>query len=136
LDRPEELERFVRVTQATRLTAGVGLPGRVLSGKGPLWVMDVTRDHDFPRSEAATDVGVKGAFAFPVLTLAGVVAVLEFFTSEPKEPDELLLKGMAQVGIQLGHAFERKRAEAELQEARKAADRADSDLAREQRRAP
>jgi PAS domain S-box-containing protein len=136
LDRPEEFERFVRVTQATRLPAGVGLPGRVLTGQGPLWVMDVTRDHNFPRSRAATDVGVQGAFAFPVLTAAGVVAVLEFFTGEPKEPDELLLQGMAQVGIQLGHVFERKRAEAELQEARKAADRADSDLEREQRRAP
>ena len=108
----------------------------MLTGQGPLWVMDVTRGPDFPRSEAATDVGVKGAFAFPVLTTAGVVAVLEFFTGEPKEPDELLLQGMAQVGIQLGHVFERKRAEAELQEARKATDRTDSDLAREQRRVP
>src|SRR5262245_21264017 len=92
--------------------------------------MDVTRDANFPRSRAATNIGVKGAFAFPVLTTAGVVAVLEFFTSEPKEPDELLLKGMVQVGIQLGQVFERKRAVAELQEARKAANRVNSDLER------
>src|SRR5262249_24575719 len=89
----------------------------------PLWVMDVTRDDNFPRAKAAANLGVKGAFAFPVLTAAGVVAVLEFFTGEPKEPDELLLRGMVQVGIQLGDAFGRQRVEAELQEAREAANR-------------
>ena len=136
LDRPEEFESFVRVTQATRLPAGVGLPGRVLTRKGPLWIMDVMRDHNYPRSKAATNIGVKGAFAFPVLTTAGVVAVLEFFTSEPKEPDEPLLKAMVQVGIQLGQVFERKRAEVELQEAKEAANRVNSDLERKQRRAP
>ncbi|MCI0462825.1 MAG: PAS domain-containing protein [Gemmataceae bacterium] len=108
LDRPEEFESFVRVTAATRLAAGVGLPGRVLAGKAPVWVMDVTRDANFPRAKAATNLGVKGAFGFPVLTPAGVVAVLEFFTSQPQEPDELLLQAMVHVGIQLGQVFERK----------------------------
>src|SRR5262249_61630301 len=70
LDCPEEFESFVRVTQATRLAAGVGLPGRVLIGKEPLWIMDVTWDHSFPRAKAATNIGVKGAFAFPGLTPA------------------------------------------------------------------
>jgi PAS domain S-box-containing protein len=121
LDRPDEFAGFVQVTHATRLAAGAGLPGRVLAGKEPLWIMDVTRDDKFLRAGAAAAAGVQGAFAFPVPTPAGVVAVLEFFTNELKEPDELLLQGMVQVGIQLGQVFERKRAEAELQVARKAA---------------
>ena len=121
LDRRQEFEGFVRVTHATRLAAGAGLPGRVLAGREPLWIMDVTRDDNFPRAEAAAAARLKGAFAFPVPTPAGVVAVLEFFTNEPKEPDELLLTGMVQVGIQLGQVFERKRAEAELQAAKNAA---------------
>jgi PAS domain S-box-containing protein len=124
LDRPEDFERFARVTEATRLAAGVGLPGCVLARKGPVWVMDVTRDENFPRAKAATDLGVKGAFGFPVLTVAGVVAVLEFFTGEPREPDALLLRAMEQIGIHLGHVFERKRAEAELREAKAAAEAA------------
>jgi GAF domain-containing protein len=93
----------------------------VLAGKQAFWVMDVTQDDNFPRAKAAVNIGVKGGFAFPVLTAGRVAAVLEFFTSEPREPDELLLRGMAQIGIQLGQVFERKRAEAELQEARRAA---------------
>ncbi|MCI0381362.1 MAG: GAF domain-containing protein [Gemmataceae bacterium] len=119
LDRPKEFESFVRVTEATRLALGAGLPGRVLARKAPSWIMDVTRDDNFPRAKAATNIGVKGAFAFPVLTGAGVVAVLEFFTSEPREPDEVLLAAMAQIGIQLGQVFERKRTEAELQAAKR-----------------
>jgi PAS domain S-box-containing protein len=117
LDRPGDFESFVRVTEASRLAAGVGLPGRVLARNEPLWVMDVTQDENFPRAKAAANLGVKGAFGFPVPSAAGVVAVLEFFTSEPREPDEPLLQGMAQVGLLLGQVFARKRAEEALRAA-------------------
>jgi PAS domain S-box-containing protein len=118
LDRPTEFEVFVRVTQATRLAVGVGLPGRVLASRQPVWVMDVTQDDNFPRAKLAADLGVKGAFGFPVTNARGVAAVLEFFTSDPKEPDEALLRSMAQIGLQLGQVFDRKRTEAELQKVR------------------
>lgn len=121
LDRPGDFATFVRVTEATRLSAGEGLPGRVLAAKKPLWILDVTQDENFPRAKAAANIGVRGAFGFPVLTAAGVVAVLEFFAAEPKEPDELLLEAMAQIGLQLGQVFDRMRAETELQEAKKLA---------------
>lgn len=109
LERPAEFQSFVDATRATPLAVGEGLPGRVVAHEAPAWIMDVTRDDNFPRARVATSIGVKGAFAFPVLTTTGIVAVLEFFTSEPTEPDELLLQGMVQVGIQLGQVFERKR---------------------------
>lgn len=124
LDHATDYESFRCVTEATRLPSGVGLPGRVLAEKEPAWIVDVTRDENFPRAQTATDLGVKGAFAFPVLTVDGVVAVLEFLTSEPREPDETLLQAMLQIGIQLGHVFERKHAEAKLQEAKQAAEAA------------
>ncbi len=109
LERPTEFQSFVDATRATSLRIGEGLPGRVVAAKAPLWIMDVTRDDNFPRARVATSIGVKGAFAFPVMTTTGIVAVLEFFTSEPTEPDELILQGMVQVGIQLGQVFERRR---------------------------
>jgi PAS domain S-box-containing protein len=116
LGRPEEFESFVRATETTPLAAGAGLPGRVLAGKEPQWIMDVTTDDNFPRAKAAEAIEVKGAFAFPVLSSARVVAVLEFFASEPREPDDMLLGAMAQIGLQLGQAFERKRTEQALRE--------------------
>src|SRR5262249_7665492 len=109
LEGPAEFENFVRVTMAIRFAVGEGLPGRVVASKKPAWIMDVTQDENFPRARVAANIGVKGAFAFPVTTSAGVVAVLEFFTSEPKEPDEVLLRAMTQIGLQLGNVFERKR---------------------------
>jgi PAS domain S-box-containing protein len=124
LDHPEKFAEFARVTEMARLPIGVGLPGRVLARKEPAWIMDVTRDENFPRAQAAKGLGVRGAFGFPVLTGGKVAAVLEFFTSEPCEPDPLLLAALEQIGIQLGQVFERKRVEAELHEAKQAAETA------------
>ena len=124
LDRPEDFQTFSAATDATRLARGRGLPGRVLATQQAAWVLDVTRDDNFPRAQAAADLGIKGACAFPVLTAGRVVAVLEFFTTEPLEPDEGLLQAMLQIGIQLGQVFERKRVETELQAAKLAAEAA------------
>ena len=43
------------------------------------WVMDVTRDSNFPRLRATSDLGVRAGFGFPVLVGANVVAVLRRF---------------------------------------------------------
>lgn len=124
LASPEEFASFREVTMQTRLARGEGLPGRVLATRSPAWIMDVTRDGNFPRTRAAHDLGVKGAFGFPVITSAGVAAVLEFFTRHPSEPDPSLLEAMAQIGLQLGQVFDRQAAAARLESARAAADAA------------
>jgi PAS domain S-box-containing protein len=123
-DRPERFEHFRQMTEATRLGPGVGLPGRVLATGQATWIMDVTREVNFPRPGAATDMGVRAGFGFPVLAGASVVAVLEFFSSEAVEPDERLLQAMAHIGTQLGRVFERQRAEEELRQAKQAAEEA------------
>jgi PAS domain S-box-containing protein len=122
LDHPDRFGRFREITDATRFPRGVGLPGRVLATGQPAWIMDVTDDPNFPRARAAADIGVKCAFGFPVLAGTEVVAVLEFFTGEPREPDEALLETMANIGTQLGRVFERQRSETELRQAKNAAE--------------
>ncbi len=124
LDQPERFRRFQDLTNTFRFSPGLGLPGRVLASGRAAWIMDVTEDANFPRGRAAVDIGVKGAFGFPVLVGSEVVAVLEFFTSEPQEPDPALLAAMANIGTQLGRVFERHRAEAELRLAKEAAETA------------
>ena len=104
------------VTSATPLAAGEGLPGRVLASGEPLLIRDLAGDDNFPRLRAAQDLGVRAAFAFPVLVGDQVHAVLEFFAPEPFEPDGPLLTVMESVGIQLGRVIERKSAEAALRE--------------------
>ncbi|HEV8714506.1 MAG TPA: PAS domain S-box protein, partial [Candidatus Binatia bacterium] len=116
LENSEQFQTFRKVTEATHLALGVGLPGRVLAGKKPAWVIDVTKDPNFPRAQAAADIGVRAAFGFPVLVGTEVVAVLEFFSEEAVEPDESLLAVMGHIGTQLGRVVERKQAEEALQE--------------------
>jgi PAS domain S-box-containing protein len=123
-DRPERFESFRRITEGTRLAPGVGLPGRVLATGQAMWIMDVTREGNFPRLGAAADSGVRAGFGFPVLAGASVVAVLEFFSNEAAEPDEALLRAMAHIGTQLGRVFERQRAEEDLRQAKQAAEEA------------
>jgi GAF domain-containing protein len=116
LESPERFKRFRDMTETTRFKAGVGVPGQVLSSGKPLWVSDMTTDRNLPRSQEAEDVGLRAAFAFPVLIEREVVGVLEFFSADPSQPDEPLLEVMAHVGTQLGRVIERKRNEESLLE--------------------
>jgi PAS domain S-box-containing protein len=123
-DHPGDFKRLEEVTMATRLAAGAGLPGRVHAIKGPVWLVDVSRDQSIPRIRATVNLGVKAACGFPILADKGVAAVLEFFASEPREPDEPLMQAMYQIGTQLGHVFDRQRAVADLEQAKGAAEAA------------
>ncbi|MGH6918177.1 MAG: ATP-binding protein, partial [Geminicoccaceae bacterium] len=124
LEDSGRFETFRRVSEATCFRSGAGLPGRVLSSGKPAWVTDVTKDRNFPRAQMATELGVRGAFAFPVLVGKDVVAVLEFFSDRAVEPHEALLDVTAQIGTQLGRVIERQRAEGQLREAKDEAEAA------------
>jgi GAF domain-containing protein len=113
-DGADHFESFRTVTEALTFGGGVGLPGRVLEGGAPLWVPDLTLDKNFPRGRLVHDLGLKAAFAFPILVGREVAGVLEFFHTEKVEPDEAILMIMNQVGVQLGRVVERRRAEQTL----------------------
>jgi signal transduction histidine kinase len=114
LDEPGRFKSFRDATEVTRFAPGVGLPGRVFESGAPALIPDVTKDPNFPRAQLVSDIGVKGAFAFPVLVGPKVAAVLEFFSDRAAEPDEPLLEVMAQIGTQLGRVIERTQAEEQL----------------------
>jgi PAS domain S-box-containing protein len=124
LDDPKRFERFRAETEGMRFAAGVGLPGWVLKRGEPAWIIDTTEDPNFPRAGAAAASGIRAGFAFPVLAGRDVVAVLEFFAGEAIEPDEPLLKVMANIGAQLGRVVERQRAEDALRQAKEGAEEA------------
>ena len=110
LSDPEAFATLRQVTEAMRFPSGVGLPGRVVQAQKAVWIADVTRDSNFPRSQKAKDLGVTAAFAFPVIAGGRVAAVLEFFSQKQLEPDKQLLEVMQSVGEQLGRVIERTRA--------------------------
>src|SRR5205807_2428875 len=49
LHDPTAHEGFRRASEAIKLSPGVDLPGRVLVQRRPVWLTDVTEDHNFPR---------------------------------------------------------------------------------------
>ena len=113
VDRPGQFETFQKITLETPLEEGVGLPGRVLVSGEPAWIIDVTKDSNFPRAKLAQDIGVKAGFAFPILIGSKVVGVMEFFSPVAVEPVPQMLDIMAQIGTQLGRVLERKQAQDE-----------------------
>ncbi len=115
---------FEALTRSTAFPPGIGLPGRVWEGGRPAWIVDVTRDSNFPRAPVAAREGLHGAFAFPVRLGDDVLGVIEFFSREVRRPDDELLAAFAAVGSQIGQYIERKRAEAALQQAKEAAEAA------------
>ena len=111
---PERLAPFKKLSEMTRFSAGVGLPGRVLASGKPVWIEDLSQDSNCPRAKMAEECGLRAAFGIPVLVGKRVAAVLEFFCNEPREPDRPLLDAMAHVGSQLGRVIERRQYEERL----------------------
>src|SRR5215469_14903207 len=70
---------FEALSRAAVFSAGRGLPGRVWSSGEPAWILDVTKDANFPRAQAAWKEGLHAAFAFPIRGNAGTLGVMEFF---------------------------------------------------------
>ncbi len=92
-----------------------GLTGRAFSTARPAWIKDVTADPNCARQSAASQVGIKSAFAFPVMSGSSVVAVMEFFSNTfCPPPDDAAVKVIAHVGDQLGQVVHRVRSQEKL----------------------
>lgn len=122
---------FDRLTRDAAFEKGIGLPGRIWASGKPVWVDNITADSNFPRAETAAREGLCGAFGFPILVAGHVWGVVDFFSSEIREPDEELLRLAAGIGGQIGQFSERRRAEDERAELfkRERAARADAEKA-------
>src|SRR4051794_33158753 len=105
LGHPTKFEAFRTLTECTDLPSGIGLPGRVSATGPPAWIVDVTCAPNFPRAETAEQVGLKGAFCFPVPIGDNTFAVIECFSVQAVTPDDRLLEVTAHIGRQLGRVI-------------------------------
>ncbi len=114
---------FLAATRAAEFAPGEGLPGRVWKSGEPEWVADILDQRNFPRAEEARAAGLHGALAFPIRSSSGILGVVEFFATRPREPDRPMLDLIDALGAQLGDYVERKLAEEAVgdSEARKTA---------------
>ena len=121
---PRLLQEMVEVNRRVTFPHGVGLPGRVWSTGRAAWIADVLNDPNFPRATAAAKDGLHGAFCFPIIGPGEFLGVMEFFSTEIREPNAAVLALFEGIGGQVGQYIERKRAEAEVERAKVAAEAA------------
>ncbi len=107
----DRFRAFEALSRESTFSRGSGLPGRVWRDGAPAWLEAVTEDSNFPRQDAARAGGIVTGFAIPIRTREGSIAVLEFFTSEPRRTDEDLLRFVDALGRQIGDFVERYTAE-------------------------
>jgi len=108
------LAEFLAATRASSFPSGIGLPGRVWENREPVWIADVTRDTNFPRSQAAEHAGLHSAFGLPIRQGRRVAGVLEFFSHEVLEPTSAQLAMMATICSQISLYVERRWAAEDL----------------------
>lgn len=112
-----DLSDFQGATSGQVFGEGEGLPGRVWASAAPVWIDDLATSGNFPRREVALTSGLRAAFSVPLLIGPEVVAVLEFFGTNPTPEDTALLRVIRQAGAQLGRVIERDRANDRLRDA-------------------
>ncbi|MDH4184523.1 MAG: PAS domain S-box protein, partial [Nitrospinota bacterium] len=120
----EMARKFRRLTDAFIFSQGEGLPGRVCQSGKPVWSLDMVSQNICVRDRAMVNIGLRAAFAFPVLEGKKTAAVLEFFATGMEEPDETMLEAINGLAIQLGRVTERKKINEKLQLAQRIIDTA------------
>lgn len=99
-----------------QMTRGLGLIGRVWEIGEAIWVPEFRDQSRFPRADAAARAGMTSAFAFPIITSARVVGVMEFFSVTQREPEQALIPVMTLIGAQIGDFIERRHTQQALRE--------------------
>jgi len=106
---------FRQKTSEAHLSAGEGLPGKVLaSGEVVLRRYIAKSDPTFTRAEAAEMDGIVDGLALPVMAGKDIVAVMEFYTDRPMGINLSLIEALENIGTQLGRVVERRRAEEKI----------------------
>ncbi|HUQ74428.1 MAG TPA: diguanylate cyclase [Burkholderiales bacterium] len=107
---------FVERSRALTYASGEGLVGKVLQTGEPVWTADGRADARVREKSLAEGTGVRGVFAFPVVSDGRTVGVLSFSSSRLREPDARLRDASRVIGSQIGQFLQRKRAEEALRE--------------------
>jgi len=124
LEDADRFAAFREISDRRPLVAGAGMPGRVLVGGKPEWIVDLADTEAFTRAREAVLAGLRSGFALPVMVKDKIIGVLEFFSYQTVQPDEGLLTILGHIGSQLAQVVIRQRAENDLQSAKESAESA------------
>lgn len=105
-----ELEAFKnRTTELLSIHPAQGLVGHVITTAKPHWITDLGNAPMFLRPDEALHLGLHSGVAIPILIGEEVAGVLEFYSTEERQPDAELIEVISLIGSQLGRMIERQR---------------------------
>jgi signal transduction histidine kinase/CheY-like chemotaxis protein/uncharacterized membrane protein affecting hemolysin expression len=115
------VEKFLTATQETALPSCTGLAGRVWVKREAEWI-EVATDADYLRAEAASACGLHGAVVVPIFRNDELGGLLELLSRNDQRPDQDVLQLSSALGSQIGQFMSRQQAEADLVNAKEAAE--------------
>ncbi|MDZ8053230.1 MAG: GAF domain-containing protein [Aulosira sp. ZfuVER01] len=110
-----EMQVFKTLSQEITFAPGIGLPGHVWASGEPVWLIDVVSDINFLRNQIAQQIGLHGAFGFPIRSEKKILGVITCFSHQIQQYDQDLAKIMNSIGELVGQFIQRKQAKEELQ---------------------
>jgi PAS domain S-box-containing protein len=105
-----------KATRNMALAIGEGLPGRVWQTGQYIWLSDVIADKTFSRIAEAKAANLHSVFCFPIRIENKVLGALEFLVQRRQGADDVMLKMMAAITVQIGFFMQRKIAEKQFNE--------------------
>jgi PAS domain S-box-containing protein len=112
------VERFVALSRELVYRPGTGLSGLAWQTGQSLWAADVGKD---PRASKGADklgtreIGMHGAFVFPVVSDGKAIGVLSFASRKAREREEQLVQAITVIGGQIGQFLQRRQADEQRQ---------------------
>ena len=106
-EQSDILYKFIKNTKQYAFEPNVSILGNVLSTKKPIYKKDVTVLKEYYRKNIAKEVGIKSAFAFPVIVSGEVFAVLEFYNTNIVEIRNDIYELAIKIGLELGYVLNR-----------------------------
>ena len=99
---------FVAASQEIKLARPAALPSSKGAGYAPCWTPGIDKTRGFMRATLARQANFKAMLTVPVLSGRDLLALLEFFSTDERQPALELLDVLMQVGLQIGGAFRRR----------------------------
>ncbi len=93
--------------QVPAVRSGEGLVGKAYATHQPTWVVDGQAEPDCLCARLSPLVEVRAGIAAPILVGKRAVGVLEFFHTQPIQPEEDFIEIMVQIGTLIGRVVER-----------------------------
>jgi len=112
-EETEDTARFTALIERSEEFVGADrkqFRHKVLHEKIPIWLEDLATVPKSRRITIALDLGLRRAFAFPVVVQDEAAALLEFYAEDARVADTLLIENIGQIAAQLARVIERSRA--------------------------